>query len=261
MTGQQAQDIREWFTTFTDGYRQRSEELGPGIVLKIDHTLRVVEEMDSLTTSLKMGEDDKRIANIIALLHDVGRFPQIEKYGTMSDRRSENHALLGVHTILENRVLDVLSAEESDLILTAITNHNMFALPEGLSDRVLHFSKLIRDSDKLDIWRVMIAADDGNDSKDKETVFYAMNEGDEVSPEIIKDLVERKVTRVEYLKTRNDFRLLVLGWVFDLQFCHSFEQVQRRQIIETFEKKLPETADVKQAIQAVRTYLDSELEK
>ena len=44
-----------------------------------------------------------RIAEAVALLHDVGRFEQYKRYGTFNDRKSVNHAALGVEIMKKNR--------------------------------------------------------------------------------------------------------------------------------------------------------------
>jgi len=72
-----------------------------------------------------------------------------------------NHAVLGAKTLLERNVLRDLPKRERSLIVRAVALHNVFILPVGLDDEILLHAKLIRDADKLDIWRVFIELSTG----------------------------------------------------------------------------------------------------
>ncbi|MHC5137619.1 MAG: HD domain-containing protein, partial [Planctomycetota bacterium] len=54
-------------------------------IFKECHTHRVCNEIRQLTAALKMDENDSLVAETIALLHDVGRFPQFQKHRTYKD--------------------------------------------------------------------------------------------------------------------------------------------------------------------------------
>ena len=70
--------VRETFREYTDAYDATDEK----IKLKIDHTYRVAELCE-------------RIAKAEQMVHDVGRFEQLRRYGTFSDADSIDHAALG----------------------------------------------------------------------------------------------------------------------------------------------------------------------
>jgi HD superfamily phosphohydrolase YqeK len=98
--------FKEWFTDFVRGFYTADDEfLNANIQLKECHTHRVCNEMCQLTVALKMDESDSRIAEAIALFHDVGRFPQFQKYRTYKDTISENHCQLAVKVLAEHNVL------------------------------------------------------------------------------------------------------------------------------------------------------------
>jgi len=59
------------------------------------------------------------------------------------------------------------------------------------------------------------------------------------------------------LKTLNDFKLLQIGWVYDLNFVPSFQTVQNRKYIEKLEKTLPQSKEIKEAVQQARDHINS----
>ena len=59
------------------------------------------------------------------------------------------------------------------------------------------------------------------------------------------------------LKTFNDFKLLQIGWVYDLNFVPSFQTVQNRKYIEKLEETLPQSKEIKEAVQQAHDYVNS----
>ena len=62
--------------------------------------------------------------------------------------------------------------------------------------------------------------------------------------------------RFEDMKTINDFRLLQLSWVFDLNFPASFAMASRRGDLETIGRSLPDEPEVNHAVSFVMDHLD-----
>ena len=55
----------------------------------------------------------------------------------------------------EKEILDLLDKRSRDMIFKSILNHNRLRIPEGETESVAFFSKLLRDADKIDIYRVV----------------------------------------------------------------------------------------------------------
>ena len=156
MQESQLQTFKGWFTDFVRGFYTADDDyLNANIQLKECHTHCVCNEMRQLTAALKMDENDTLIAEAIALFHDVGRFPQFQKYRTYNDTTSENHCLLALKVLAEHNVLADVSDGDRVIIEKAIEFHGIKELPP-LDERTLHFAKLIRDSDKIDIFELLI---------------------------------------------------------------------------------------------------------
>ena len=135
-------------------YADRYDRANGMIELKIIHTLRVCEVMDRITASLGLPEEIRYLASVCALFHDIGRFEQVRRYGTLNDRISVDHAALSCEVLQKEGFLDHLTKEQRKMVLAAVANHNRLAIEEGLGGDTLLLAKLIRDADKVDIFRV-----------------------------------------------------------------------------------------------------------
>jgi len=93
---------------------------------------------------------------LLGMLHDIGRFEQIKRYGTFNDAESIDHAKLGADILFhENRIRDYIEDKtEDELIEKAIRAHNQLRLPDGMNEREVMFCNILRDADKIDILRV-----------------------------------------------------------------------------------------------------------
>ncbi len=131
-------------------------EIQKNLNIKISHTERVCTEILYLGRQLHFDANALRLAEIIALLHDIGRFEQYSIYKTFKDSESKDHALLGLDVIKNNKLLDDLDENPRSIIINAIKYHNRISIPPTEKDPHLLFEKLIRDADKLDIWKVVI---------------------------------------------------------------------------------------------------------
>lgn len=149
--------VRKTFADYTANYNAQDEK----IKLKINHTYRVAGLCDRIADSIGLVGEDRDIAWLLGMLHDVGRFEQIRRYHTFNDANSIDHAKLGADLLfndglMEEYVPGLLEQAERDLVELAIRQHNTYRLPETLTEREATFCKLIRDADKIDIFKVNI---------------------------------------------------------------------------------------------------------
>ena len=149
--------VRKTFADYTANYNAQDEK----IKLKINHTYRVAGLCDRIADSIGLVGEDRDIAWLLGMLHDVGRFEQIRRYHTFNDANSIDHAKLGADLLfndglMEEYVPGLLEQPERDLVELAIRQHNTYRLPETLTEREATFCKLIRDADKIDIFKVNI---------------------------------------------------------------------------------------------------------
>ena len=149
------QRLQEWFSGYSRSFVDDPEE-SAACALKEVHSRNVCDIMGRLADAAGLAAGEATLAVAVALLHDVGRFEQYRHYRTFRDSESINHALLGLQILRREGVLDGLPPLERRTITAAIGLHNVFKVPDGLPEHLLRYVQLIRDADKLDIWRVFI---------------------------------------------------------------------------------------------------------
>ena len=197
------------------------------ISYKIGHTFRVVELAEIIAKDLKLEKEDIELARLIGLLHDIGRFEQVKRYNTFSDKNSINHAELGVEILKENDFLSEFCEDKKyhEIILKAIKNHNRFKIEDGLSERELLHAKIIRDADKIDIFKAV-------GERDLNTLMDETNiDTSEISPGILEDFYQGKQTKKTLLKTAIDEWISYIGMIFDLNFKISFKILKEKNYI------------------------------
>ena len=131
------------------------------IRLKYDHTYRVADNAAVIAQNLGFDEQDVFLSYCMGVLHDFGRFEQVKRYGTFIDRKSIDHAELGAELLFKDGLIrgfydeDDLDEKTIALMELVIRAHNKLTLPEGLDERETLFCNIIRDADKVDIFRVL----------------------------------------------------------------------------------------------------------
>lgn len=251
----QLEKFKQWFTDYAQSfYTAEDEFLNNNIRLKECHTYRVCREMRDLAASLNMNETDTRLAETIALFHDVGRFPQFQQYRTYKDTISENHCLLALKILCGKPVLDGLTAEERTIIEKAIEFHGAKELP-ALDEPILTFAKMIRDTDKIDIFELLV--DNYRilaEEPDKFKLELEFPDTPECTPAIIEAILNNQLISYDSLKTVNDAKLLQLGWVLDVYFDHTLKRIYDRGYLQAIIDLLPKTEDVKRATDHILQY-------
>jgi len=256
MNREDLKTLTAWFVEYSSSFSMPAEEDQRNIVMKQEHTHRVC--LNAVRISRELGFDDQGIliAEAIALFHDLGRFPQYRQFRTFNDSTSVNHAALGAKVLLENDVLRDLPARERDLIIRTVTVHNVFSLPDGLDDQHLLFARLIRDADKLDILQVMLGYYGQQEADRPSAVGLGLADTDGYSADILATLERREMVYLTSMRTLNDFKLLQLAWLYDLNFAPSLKMVVERDYIGKLADVLPRTPEISRAIGIVRGYVD-----
>lgn len=251
----------KWFKVYVSGFLTENPDDNHAIRLKEEHTYRVCGNITLLSKKLGLSPGDILLAKTMALFHDLGRFKQYRRYGTFNDRASQNHAELGVAEIALHDVLSVCRQSESELITSAIAYHNAAALPEGQEERTLFFTRLLRDADKLDIWRVFCDYYRQRRQRPGEapnqTIELGLPDLPTCSPAVVAALQEGRYARMEDLRTLNDFKLLQISWVYDLNFQPAFKVLQKRGYIEQIAATLPATEELSASVKQAQAFIHS----
>jgi putative nucleotidyltransferase with HDIG domain len=249
--------FRVWFDDYVAGFYGDDDFLNANLKLKEHHSRRVCQEMLYLANQVNLTDNQRRMAEVIALFHDIGRFEQFTKYRTYNDFRSVDHCLLGLEVLREAKVIDAVAGEERELIEKAIEYHGHKALPTDLNGECLLFSKLIRDADKLDV--LYVVTQYYRQYKDNPGNFLLEVEFPDnpaYSAEVIEAILRGELIDYTRLRTLNDVKLLQLGWVYDINFTATLKRVKRRKFLKKLLDFLPATTDINKVKEKIFAYVD-----
>ena len=251
--------LKKDYAAYVAQFRGDDTVFNENISLKEKHTRRVCREILDIGESLRLNEEELFLAEASALFHDVGRYAQFEKYGTFVDAKSENHGQLGLKIIIKNHMLDTLSPRHREVVLTVVENHNKLCLPETLDQEKRFFTKLLRDADKIDIWRVVLEYYTSPNGKRLESIGLGLPDVAEVSDAVCRDLLSGKMVMGTTMESLNDFKLLQMGWVYDLNFGRSFEIVRERDYIRRIYETMPHSPVINRIYGQVTEFISSKL--
>lgn len=246
--------LKNWFSEYVHTFKNEDSELQKNIDLKEEHTKRVCKEILYIGKRLGLNDNELRLAEIIALFHDIGRFEQYTRYKTFMDGKSENHAELGVKILLNHEVLKEIDNETVELILCSIKYHNRSLVPNNETEKCLFFTKLLRDADKLDIWKVVTDYYHRKNKKPNGAIELGLPDTPGFSKEVKQDLLNKTFVDMSHVNNLNDFKLLQVGWIFDINFKPTFECIKQRRYLELIQKVLPKTKEIKEIFDFVITF-------
>ncbi|MBN1125053.1 MAG: HD domain-containing protein [Sedimentisphaerales bacterium] len=260
MDKRKVQEYRRWFAGYVKGFYTGELRNDAHIHLKQVHTNKVCQEMRYLVKSLHLPSNDGRIAETIALFHDTGRFEQYRRYQTFMDARSENHSLLALQVLSEHNVLDALESQERRIVETAIRYHGEKDLPKDLPERDLLFCKLIRDADKIDIYRVILKSyREYQKCPEGFVLDVPLPDSPGYNPQMVQAVLDGRTVAYADLQTINDVKLMQLGWIHDINFPAALERIHERGYMQELFSLLPVDKGISRVQEHVNQYLRKRL--
>ncbi|WP_290924648.1 HD domain-containing protein [Halodesulfovibrio sp.] len=250
-----AQDIafyKDWFAQYVAGYAQEDIETQRYLDLKRDHTLRVFENASLIAETLPLPEQTLKIALLGALFHDVGRFEQFSLYHTYSDRDSVNHGYLGSRILRSENVLAEEKKEIRQSVRAVVALHNRLVLPRAIPQHIREATNIVRDSDKLDIFPILVANFIHDGSKNDVVTMGLQDCPSAYSPNALSNVLNGESVRYAEMQYVNDFKLLLSSWVFNLEFSTSMQILYKRGYMESLLDTLPDLPEMKKVKHAVR---------
>ncbi len=226
------QYAKQQFESYLDNYDREDDK----VRLKIAHTYGVVECSRQITERMRLSEEDKELAQLIGLLHDIGRFEQVKRFDSFEPTVMD-HAAFGVEILFKEGMIRQFVKEDrwDGIICTAIAKHSDFKLEGTAGERELLHAKIIRDADKLDNCRVKIV-----DSV--ETIIGVSAKeagGEEISAEVMEQFLRGESIYSPARKTKMDYWLSYLAYFFDVNFKETLDIVRERQYVERIIDRIP----------------------
>lgn len=279
--------IKKTFQEYTDRY----DSTNPKIKLKIDHTYRVADLCEQIAQSLELSAAEVDLAWLSGMLHDVGRFEQLRRYNTFSDAQSIDHARFAVELLYdEGLIADYVpeisttelvadartwrsmgganespTAQSEDMPLSdilqtlriAIGEHSAYRIQKGLDERTRMFCQILRDADKVDIFRVIC------DTPMEEVYGFQTKDilRSAITPEVMQAFYEHHAVLRKLKKCPADYIVAHGSLTFELVYPESLriakEQGYLKQMM-SFQSENPDTAE---AFEHLRKDLNGYLEE
>ena len=193
-------EIKNNCDNFFTLYLDTEEKIRVMCERKFIHTQEVAKNSIYLAQKLNFDEYDSDLAFIIGYLHDFARFSQALLTQSFVDSDRYNHAYLGAELLFKHNMIgdiienyDDISAEDKIVMEKAIYYHSDLTLPVNLTDREKLFCEIIREADKIDIFRAIVTTG-------YEKMYGATKE------EIAKTNISKEIEAAFYKRTTADYK-------------------------------------------------------
>ena len=179
-------------------------------------------------------------------MHDIGRFEQLKEFSSYKDANLD-HADFGVKLLFEESLIDKFNIDPKyyDIIEFAIRNHNKYEIEKTNDNRKLMFAKIIRDADKIDIIKASVIYDD-----------FKINECErDISKEIEKTFFRNEQIKVNDIKNDNDEAILLLAFLFDINYSASLKIIRDEELVDKFYSKIKNKELFKPYVKHMKEYI------
>lgn len=249
------------------------------IKLKIDHTYRVAGLCQRIAESLGLSEPDVDIAWLLGMLHDIGRFEQIRRFGTFNDAQSVDHAEFGADLLFKEGLIRKFAEgyyeecelarsgnEEAEQIIKnnehhnkdtgllemAIRQHNKYRVKEDLTERQRMFCDILRDADKVDIFKV-------NADIPMEIIYDVTTEelkNGIITKEVLESFYKKETVLKSVRRSAVDHIVGHISLLFELVYKESYRQAKEQGYVYKLLDFKSDVPEVNAEFDDMRKYVD-----
>ena len=192
-------------------YYREFNENNRDIYIKYVHSFHVMFYMERLACKLSLSEDDIYLAKAIGLLHDIGRFEQLEKKNSFDDQLLDHADVAIDYLFTNNHIREFIDNSEYDeIIKKAIFYHNKIEIGSDMTERERLFAKMIRDMDKVDIY-------------EQDAKFFRNSFFEKPTKKVVEDFLEGRLVSDKDSNNRSDFIIRYFGFLNDFNFAESLD--------------------------------------
>ena len=249
----------EWLINYCDTFKSLTEQQQENFNIKKNHSIRVAQNALLISNKLQLSDELNKTAYLTGLLHDIGRFPQLAKYNTFDDKNSVDHAELAIEVLEKDNPFELLNFENIEILLTAILNHNKLTVQDGLDDDKLLHTKIIRDADKLDIYKVLTDYYSNRNGKPNHTLTWNLQKGTKVSKEVASEVMSGYLVSKKNVISEIDVKIMQLSWVYDLNFSQSYEILMKNRYLEVIFNSLSKSDLVIEIYRKVKVFAENRI--
>ena len=249
------------------------------IKLKIDHTYRVAGLCQRIAESLGLSEPDVDIAWLLGMLHDIGRFEQIRCFGTFNDVQSVDHAEFGADLLFKEGLIRKFAEgyyeecelarsgneeaeqiiknnehhnKDTGLIEMAIRQHNKYRVKEDLTERQRMFCDILRDADKVDIFKV-------NADIPMEIIYDVTTEelkNGVITKEVLESFYKKETVLKSVRRSAVDNIVGHISLLFELVYKESYRQAKEQGYVYKLLNFKSDVPEVNAEFDDMRKYVD-----
>ena len=249
------------------------------IKLKIDHTYRVAGLCQRIAESLGLSEPDVDIAWLLGMLHDIGRFEQIRCFGTFNDVQSVDHAEFGADLLFKEGLIRKFAEgyyeecelarsgneeaeqiiknnehhnKDTGLIEMAIRQHNKYRVKEDLTERQRMFCDILRDADKVDIFKV-------NADIPMEIIYDVTTEelkNGVITKEVLESFYKKETVLKSVRRSAVDHIVGHISLLFELVYKESYRQAKEQGYVYKLLNFKSDVPEVNAEFDDMRKYVD-----
>lgn len=220
------------FDDYVEKYLQKrnDSDYKQNIILKINHSKEVFKHSVKISETENLTEKQIFIAGLCGLFHDIGRFYQYYHFNTFKDSENLYHGQIGCEVIDKENFFVDLDNDTIILIKKAVRSHGLISIPENYSKEERFFSKITRDADKCDIFSIV--AKYYNETGPRNiSLEYGLSAEQTISKNVLNSFLNNFVVSKSDLKTLNDFKLLQISWIYDINFSYSKDYIKKNNFI------------------------------
>ena len=249
------------------------------IKLKIDHTYRVAGLCQRIAESLGLSEPDVDIAWLLGMLHDIGRFEQIRRFGTFNDVQSVDHAEFGADLLFKEGLIRKFAEgyyeecelaepenqedeqiiknnehhnKDTGLLEMAIRQHNKYRVKEDLTERQRMFCDILRDADKVDIFKV-------NADIPMEIIYDVTTEelkNGVITKEVLESFYKKETVLKSVIRSAVDHIVGHISLLFELVYKESYRQAKEQGYVYKLLNFKSDVPEVNAEFDDMRKYVD-----
>ena len=247
---------KQEFEHYLDQFDRSDEK----IHLKIVHTEGVIRCMSKITKRMHLSQEDRDLAELIALLHDIGRFEQLRLYDSFEPAVMD-HAAYGVQLLFDAEEPMIRKFVKDDtwdeIIRESIARHSDFSAGESSDERLLMHVRLIRDADKLDNCRVKL--------EESLQVLLGMPKEEvgslPITDQVWQSCLSHQAVLLKDRITRMDYWVSYVAYFFDINFKETAEIILEEHYIDRIIDRIPcSNPDTKEKMELLRQETKAHLE-
>lgn len=249
------------------------------IKLKIDHTYIVAGLCQRIAESLGLSEPDVDIAWLLGMLHDIGRFEQIRRFGTFNDAQSVDHAEFGADLLFKEGLIRKFAEgyyeecelaepenqedeqiiknnehhnKDTGLLEMEIRQHNKYRVKEDLTERQRMFCDILRDADKVDIFKV-------NADIPMEIIYDVTTEelkNGIITKEVLESFYKKETVLKSVRRSAVDHIVGHISLLFELVYKESYRQAKEQGYVYKLLDFKSDVPEVNAEFDDMRKYVD-----